>query len=94
MIFLNLMKVFVKNTIFFKENQSPNIRAFNGRLIDLELPMKRFKIGGVIKWVFNAKEIYDFLIMKKWIGNYNDDEDNYENETEKGIDMPDNYFDV
>jgi hypothetical protein len=45
--------------------------------------------------VFNAKEIYDFLIMKKWIGNYNDDDDdNYEDEAEKGIDMPDSYFDV
>ena len=32
--------------------------------------------------------------MKKWFGNYNDDEDNFENETEKGIDMPDSYFDV
>ena len=30
---------------------------------------------------------------KKWIGNYNDDED-YEEETDKGIDMPDSYFDV
>ena len=77
----------------YKENQYPNIRAFNGRLIDLELPMKRVKTGGVIKWVFNAKEIYDFLIMKKWIGNYNDDKD-YEEETDKRIDLPDSYFDV
>ena len=84
---------FCKEYKFFKENQSPNIRAFNGRLIDLELPMKRFKIGGVIKWVFNPNEIYNFLIMKKWIGNYNDDED-FEEETDKGIDMPDSYFDV
>ena len=29
--------------------------------------------------------------MKKWIGNYNDDED-YEEETDKGIDMPDSFF--
>ena len=84
---------FCKEYKFYKENQSPNIRAFNGRLVDLELPMKRVKTGGVIKWVFNAKEIYDFLIMKKWIGNYNDDED-YEEETDKGIDMPDSYFDA
>jgi hypothetical protein len=55
--------------------------------------MKRVKTGGVIKWVFNAKEIYNFLIMKKWIENYNDDED-YEEESDKGIDMPDSYFDV
>ena len=54
--------------------------------------MKRVKICGIIKWVFNAKEIYDFLIMKKWIGNYNDDNDN-EEESDKGIDMPDGYFD-
>ena len=54
--------------------------------------MKRFKIGGVIKWVFNPTEIYNFLIMKKWIGNYNDDDDNYEEETDKGIDMPDSYL--
>jgi hypothetical protein len=51
---------FCKEYKFYKENQSPNIRAFNGRLVDLELPMKRVKTGGVIKWVFNAKEIYDF----------------------------------
>ena len=31
--------------------------------------------------------------MKKWIGNYNDDDDN-EEESYKGIHMPDNYFDV
>jgi len=31
--------------------------------------------------------------MKKLIGNYNDD-DIYEEETEKGIDMPDSHFDV
>ena len=31
--------------------------------------------------------------MNKWTGNYNDDED-YEEETDKGIDMPDSYFDV
>jgi hypothetical protein len=43
----------VKNTFFLKENPSPNIRAFNGIKIDSELAMKRFKIGGVIKWVFN-----------------------------------------
>ena len=84
---------FCKEYKFFKENQSPNIRAFNGRSNDLELPMKRFKIRGVIEWVFNAKEIYDFLIMKKWIGNY-DDYDDYEEETDKGIDMPDSFFDV
>ena len=55
--------------------------------------MKRFKIGGVIKWGFNTAEIFFFLIMKKWIGNYNNDDD-YEEETDKGIDMPDSYFDV
>ena len=52
------------------------------------------QLGGVIKWVFNPTEIYIFLIMKKWIGNYNDDDDDYEEETDKGIDMPDSYFDV
>ena len=30
---------FCKEYKFFKENQSPNIRALNGRLIDSELPM-------------------------------------------------------
>ena len=50
--------------------------------------MKRFKIGGVIKWVFNAKDIYIFLIMKKWNRNYNDDDD-YKEEIDEGIDMPD-----
>ena len=55
---------FCKEYKFFKENQSPNIRAFNGRLIDLELPMKRFKIGGVIKWGFNAKKYMIFYNEK------------------------------
>ena len=35
--------------------------------------MKRFKIGGVIEWVFIPTEKYIFLIIKKIIGNYNDD---------------------
>ena len=82
---------FCKEFKFFKENQSPNIRAFNGRLVDLELPMKKYK-SGVIKWVFNPKEIYNFLISKKWIGNYNNED--IEEEINKGIDMPDTYFDV
>jgi hypothetical protein len=82
---------FCKEFKFFKENQSPNIRAFNGRLVDLELPMKKYKSGVGIKWVFNPKEIYNFLVSKKWIGNYNNED--IEEEVNKGIDMPDSYFD-
>ena len=42
---------------------------------------------------FQCKRNIWFLNNEKWIGNYNDDEDNKE-ESDKGIDMPDGYFDV
>ena len=50
--------IFKSYESFYKEYNF--FKKINGRLIDLELPMKRFKIGGVIKLVFNPTEIYNF----------------------------------
>lgn len=83
-------ETYCKKNRFTKENNSPNIRAFGGRLIDMEFPIIKYKSSGMM-WRFVPNEVYTFMEQKKWINNYDDSDD--EEPNEEGEDVDDSYFD-
>tara|TARA_R110002074_G_scaffold201339_1_gene369232 strand:- start:144 stop:2489 length:2346 start_codon:yes stop_codon:yes gene_type:complete len=83
-------EVYCKKNRFTKENNSPNIRAFAGRLVDMEFPIVKYKSSGMM-WKFTPSELYRFMEKKKWINNYDDEEEEECNEV--GEDVDDSYFD-
>ena len=63
-------ELFCKINRFTKENNSPNSRAFNGRIDNLELPVSRRKVCGTVSWSFFPNEVIAFMAEKRWINDY------------------------
>tara|TARA_R110000868_G_scaffold99785_1_gene274523 strand:+ start:29 stop:2056 length:2028 start_codon:yes stop_codon:yes gene_type:complete len=63
-------ELFCKTNRFSKENNSPNSRAFNGRIDNLELPISRRKLHGTVSWTFVPNQVIAFMAEKRWINDY------------------------
>lgn len=64
-------ETYCRTNRFMKENNSPNSRAFIGRLNSLGLPMCQHKgHGNIIYWKFVPDEVYAFMTERRWIGDY------------------------
>jgi len=63
-------ETFCSSNRFTKENNSPNSRAFIGRLNSLGLPMIQHKEHNAIHWQFVPADVYAFMTDRRWIGDY------------------------
>lgn len=63
-------ETFCKSNRFTKDNNSPNSRAFIGRLNSLGLPMSQYKEHNAIHWKFVPADVYAFMTDRRWIGDY------------------------
>ena len=67
-------ETFCRTNRFTKENNSPNSRAFIGRLDNLELPLTRMKVNHSLVWKFVPNSVIEFMTAKRWINDYGMDE--------------------
>jgi len=89
----NIYETFCKRNRFLKDDtKATSSRSFIAKLIDLELPMTRYKAHGTNSIKLIPQEVYDYIDGRRWINGYKDDED--ENEyVDKGEDANEGYFD-
>ena len=85
-------ETFCKRNRFLKDDtKATSSRSFIAKLVDLELPMLKYKAHGTNAIKFTPQEIYDYIDRKRWIHGYRDDEDEIEH-ADKGEDATDDYF--
>ncbi len=61
---------FCRRHRFKKENNSPNSKNFKNRLVELEFPMIQTKFHNALKWSFVPKDMYDYMVSKRWVGDF------------------------
>jgi len=81
---------FCRRHRFRKENNSPNSKNFKNRLVELEFPLTASKVHNAWEWKFVPKELYDYMVSKRWVGDFG---------TENigkvvGDDIDDSFFDI
>lgn len=64
----------------------PNIRSFESKIIELKIPATKFKNSRMM-FKFYPKEIFDYLLSRRWVENGSTGDIEKEGESE-----PDSYF--
>jgi len=84
---------FCRRHRFLKDDtKATSSRAFISKLVDLEIPMTRYKAHGTNSIKLSPQEVYDYIDKKRWINGYRDDEEEIEY-VDKGEDANEGYFD-
>jgi hypothetical protein len=88
-----LYEKFCKKNRFLKDDtKATSSRSFVSKLMELELPLRRYKTNGVNSIKLTPQEIYDYVDKKRWINAHRMDESEMEY-VDEGEDAPDGYFD-
>lgn len=88
-----LYEQFCKRNRFLKDDtKATSSRSFVSKLMELELPLVRYKAHGINSIKLVPQEIYDFVDKKRWINSYRIDEDEMEY-VDEGENAENGYFD-
>jgi len=89
----NIYETFCKRNRFLKDDtKATSSRSFIAKLVDLEIPMTRYKAHGTNSIRMTPQGVYDYIDKRRWINGYRDDEEEIEY-VDKGEDANEGYFD-
>ena len=89
----NIYETFCRRHRFLKDDtKATSSRAFISKLVELELPMTRYKAHGTNSIKLIPQEVYDYIDKRHWINGYRDDVEEIEY-VDKGKDANEGYFD-